>query len=162
MAPRDAPKFGLHTLMSRAVTPAPSDALQQTQLAHIGHVQTAEGRYEIAYQRIVIKGMLAPRGQQHLHVFLPDGTLVRSYSFFSAEPLWCEGAKLYLFGCIVNSGGIPFDSRLEVEAATMNGAPSGNVIDFSGGLDHAIVRWEFRYGSSGGIEDGHDGRVELR
>jgi hypothetical protein len=135
--------------MNAAVTPG--DGLQQTQLAHIGHVDTADGRYEVAVQRLVLTGMLAPRGQQHLRLFTLDGRLVATYSLMNAEPLWCEGGKLYLFG-FGHIAGVPVDPELLSRFAA-DELPTGNVVDFSNGVVKAVLKRQPRYGSSGGIED---------
>jgi hypothetical protein len=137
--------------MSAAVKP--DEGLQQTQLAHIGHVETSEGRFEVAVQHLVLTGMLAPRGQTHLLLFTPDGELAHQYWYpcFQNEPLWCEGSKLYLAG-FAYVPGVPIDPRIASRFASDELA-TGNVIDFSGGIDKAVLRRETRYGSSGGIED---------
>ncbi len=135
--------------MNSAVRPA--DGLQQTQLAHIGHVDTVEGRYEVAIQRLVLTGMLAPRGQRHLRLFTEDGRLAVTYWLSGAEPLWCEGGKLYLFG-FGHIDGIPVDPQLASRFAG-DEVPTGNVVDFSHGIAKAMLQRETRYGSSGGIED---------
>ena len=85
-----------------------------------------------------------------LHLFTSDGKLERSYSLPNADPLWCEGAKLYLFG-YGNVGTIPIASAIE-HSFTSDDVPTGNVVDFSQGLDRAVLTREGRYGSSGGIE----------
>lgn len=130
---------------------APKSGLQQTQLAHIGHIDTADGRYEVCVQRLVITGMLAPRGQAWLHLFTANGQLAQSYSLSSAVPLWSEGGKVYLFG-FGNIGGIPADPKLAARFAK-DELPTGNVLDFSRGIASAVIVREKRYGSSGGIED---------
>ncbi len=140
----------LYERMSAAARP--ESGLQQTQLAHIGHVDTADGRYEVCVQGLVITGMLAPRGQGRLLLFSTDGRLVKDHaSMCDAGPLWCEGGKIYLygFGC---GGGIPVEPRLAAQFER-NELPTGNVIDFSRGIASAVVTRETRYGSSGGIED---------
>lgn len=140
----------LYDRMSAAARPGPG--LQQTQLAHIGHIDTVEGRYEVCIQHLVITGMLAPHGQTHLMLFGADGRLLQDYSypFSENEPLWCEGGKIYLsgFACL----GIPVDPALAASFPT-DELPTGNVIDFSRGIANAVVTRETRYGSSGGIED---------
>lgn len=144
-----AARRNLYDSMNAAVKP--EDGLQQTQLAHIGHLDTADGRYEVALQRIVREGMLAPRGQRHLRLFTEDGRLVATYSLSGAEPLWCEGGKLYLFG-FGHIAGIPVDPQLASRFAN-DELPTGNVVDFSRGIKHGVMLRETRYGSSGGVED---------
>ena len=129
----------------------PDDGVQQTQLAHIGHIDTRDGRFEVCVQLLVLKGMLAPRGLRNLLLFSSSGELSKTYSAMNCTPLWCEGGRIYLSG----SGwvpGIPIDPAIAGRFAS-DEMPSGNVIDFSDGLEHAIVTREKRYGSSGGIED---------
>lgn len=138
--------------MSAAVKP--KAGLQQTQLAHIGHIDTADGRYEVCVQRLVLTGMLAPRGQRWLLLFTPDGQVVRAYSLSDAEPLWCEGGRIYLFG-MGSVPGISVPPELAAQFAA-DGLPTGNVLDFLRGLDHARLVREKRYGSSGGIEHSID------
>jgi hypothetical protein len=139
----------LYDRMNAAVEPG--EGFQQTQLAHIGHVDTAEGRYEVAVQRLVLTGMLAPRGQRNLRLFTKGGYLVATYSLSNAEPLWCEGGKLYLFG-FGYIAGVPVDSQIASRFAD-DELPTGNVVDFSQGIAKAVLKRETRYGSSGGIED---------
>jgi len=131
----------------------PDTGLQQTQLAHIGHVDTAEGRFEVAVQRLVLTGMLAPRGQMNLLLFTSDGKLAHRFSYpcFQNEPLWCDGGRVYLFGSAFVPG-IPLDPQFASELGSAE-MMTGNVIDFSNGIANAVLRRETRYGSSGGIED---------
>ena len=141
----------LYERMSTAVKPG--DGLQQTRLAHIGHVDTSEGRFEVAVQHLVLTGMLAPRGQTHLLLFAADGKLAHRYWYpcFQNEPLWCEGGKLYLAG-FAHVPGIPIDPQIASHFVSDELA-TGNVIDFSNGVSNTVMRRETRYGSSGGIED---------
>ena len=80
----------------------PEAGVQQTQFAHIGRVVTDEGTFEVATQSRVTAGMMAPRGRpMRLLLFDSVGKLVSSYeaAFFKAGvPLWCEGARVYLWG----------------------------------------------------------------
>ncbi|MDX2117967.1 MAG: hypothetical protein SFY96_07285 [Planctomycetota bacterium] len=139
----------LYERMTRAARP--DDGVQQTQFAHIGHIDTLHGRFEVCVQSIVIKGMLAPRGLRNLLLFSSNGDLAKTYSAVNCTPLWCEGGRIYLsgFGWVP---GIPIDPAIAGRFAS-DEMQSGNVIDFSQGLEHAIVTREKRYGSSGGIED---------
>jgi hypothetical protein len=129
----------------------PGKGLQQTQLAHIGHINTADGRFEVAIQRLVLTGMLAPRGQTRLVLLTPNGTLADQfwYPCFECTPLWCEGGRIYLFG-FAYVPGIPIDP--EIAAQFRDEVATGNVIDFSEGLDRAVLRRESRYGSSRGVD----------
>jgi hypothetical protein len=132
----------------------PGAGLQQTQLAHIGHIDTSEGRFQVAVQRLVLTGMLAPRGQTRLLLFTPDGKRLAeqfAYPCFQSEPLWCEGGKVYLFG-FAYVPGIPIDPQIASRFASDEVA-TGNVIDFSRGVSNAVMRRETRYGSSAGVED---------
>lgn len=139
----------LHERASAALVPG--DGLQQMQLAHIGHIETSEGRYEVFVQRLVVTGMLAPRGQRHLHLLKADGRVAASYRIPDAEPLWCEAGKIYLFG-LSHIPGISVDP-VRLSQLPPDALYTGNVIDLSQGIDHAVLRRENRYGSSGGIED---------
>lgn len=68
-----------------------------------------------------------------------------------AEPFWCEGSKIYFFGC----GSFP-GTHPATELESLFEDPelaSGNVLDLSGGVDAILLRREKKYGSSGGIED---------
>ena len=146
-----AARPNLYERMNAAVKPGAG--LQQTQLAHIGHVDTSEGRFEVAVQHLVLTGMLAPRGQTHLVLFTPDGKLAKRfwYPCFQNEPLWCEGGKLYLAG-FAYVPGVPVDPLI-VSRFASDEVATANVIDFSDGIANAVLRRETRYGSSGGIED---------
>ena len=130
----------LYDRMNNASKPAPG--LQQTQLAHIGHVDTRDGRYEVCVQRLVLTDMLAPRGQMHLLIFDGGGRLIKNYYYpcFENEPLWCEGGRVYLFG-------FAYIPEISPEAVT------GNVIDFTSGISNARFLRENKYGSSGGTGD---------
>lgn len=135
--------------LERAGRPS-SEGLQQTQFALIGQIVTPEGRFHVALQRLVITGMLAPRGQAKLLLFDANRRLVASYSLATASPLWCEGSRVYLSG----EGfayNIPVDPR--VASLYPDSAAGGNVIDFSHGIHQPCITREKRYGSSGGIED---------
>jgi hypothetical protein len=139
--------------MSAAVVS--ESGLQQVQLAHIGHIDTADGRYEVCIQQLVTTGMLAPRGQTLLRLFTSGGRLAHTYSLANADPLWCEGGRIYLagFGYVA---GIPVEAGLAARFA-QDELPTGNVLDFSRGAASAVMVRERRYGSSGGIEDSIDG-----
>jgi hypothetical protein len=136
----------------------PETGLQQMQFAYIGTVKTPDGPLYVAIQRLVLTGMHSPRGQSWLHLFSQNCRLVNSYSLGElAEPMWCEGSKIYLFG-FGYSRGIPPDEDLRrlfryPEAEKEFGYPTGNVIDFCRGSRLPVMRREKRYGSSGGIDD---------
>ena len=129
----------------------PGSELQQTQFAYIGIVDTPDGPVYVATQRLVIPGMLAPRGQSRILLFDHKYTLIKNYSGLNATPLWCEGSKVYLFGHGYIPG-VPFDSRT-VSLFSQDEAPRANVLDLSAGVESAVMRRERMYGSSGGIED---------
>jgi hypothetical protein len=141
----------LYDRMNRAAQP--EQGLQQTQLAHIGHIETTDGRFEVCFQRLVVTGMLAPRGQSRLLIFSKNGYLVRSFDFpsFQNPPLWCDSGRVYLFGN-THIPGLAIDPAI-ADRFTSEEVLTGNVIDFSRGIDHAILTREKMYGSSGGIED---------
>ncbi|MBB6429788.1 hypothetical protein [Algisphaera agarilytica] len=133
-----SPHLSLYQRMTAAA--APPHGVQQTQLAYIGDITTDAGNYHIATQRLILSGMPAPRGLAYrLLIFNDDLQLVASHDYHSneAEPLWCEGSRVYLFGA----------GRL----ADL-GAATGNAIDFRQGPNHPILIHEERYGSSGGTE----------
>jgi hypothetical protein len=136
----------------------PPAGLQQVQFAYLGTVETPDGPLCVATQRLVVTGMPCPRGQSWLHLFSRDCRLVRSYSFDTrAEPLWCEGTRIYLKG-FGNIGDIAPDEELKAlfrypEEEKENGYPAGNVIDFCHGAQRPVLRRVKRYGSSGGISD---------
>ncbi len=145
-------KSNLRSCMERAA--APSKGVKQTQFAHIGELHIDDRVYHVATQRLVLEVMLAPRGLRHrLLIFDNDARLVSTYeyNFDSAEPLWCHGSRVYLFG---NGSfmGIEPGPRL-VLMASEDEQPIGNVIDFSNGPTSPILTREKQYGSSGGIED---------
>lgn len=141
----------MHDRMSQAA--APVDGLQQTQLAHIGHVDTVDGRFEVCFQRLVHTGMLAPRGQAKLLLFTQSGDLAASFSYPDCVhiPLWCESGQIYLFG-FAHVPGVLVDPAIEALAA-IDASPTGNVIDFSNGVQRATLTRKKAYGSSGGVED---------
>jgi hypothetical protein len=135
--------------LQRAARPSSAE-LQQTQFAFIGEVVTSKGKFFVAVQRLVRIGMLAPRGQGNLLLFDSKRRLVKSFSLLTAVPLWCEGSRIYLAGNGLVSG-MPLDRR--IAAIENEAACGGNVIDFTGGIDHPQITREKKYGSSGGIED---------
>ena len=124
---------------------------QQTQLAIIGEIRVPEGKHVVATQRIVTKGMLAPRGQSRLLLFSSDGNLAANLGIISGEPLWCEGSRIYLAGKNGLLRGVPVDPR--ITEMYPGSAEGGNVIDFSKGISKPLITRERKYGSSGGIED---------
>lgn len=125
--------------------------LQQTHFALIGEIVAPEGRFHVAVQRLVRTGMLAPRGQKHLLLFDAKRRLTASYELMSAEPLWCEGSRVYLWGqCLAYN--VPLDPRIYALNPEET-AEGGNVIEFSRGVHQPYITREKRYGSSGGIED---------
>lgn len=147
------------------VSAQPEPGVQQTQLAHIGQIITDEGPFQIAIQRRILTGMLAPRGlTTRLLIFTSSGELV---AFFDAafqtggEPLWCEGSRVYLHGFSSWNVGdtlrsVEPDPRLVPNKGDFqlgNDSMTGNVLDFSRGPTRPLLTRETRYGSSGGIED---------
>jgi hypothetical protein len=150
-----ATERSLYDRMAAAV--APGDGLQQTQLAHIGHIETVEGSYEVCVQRLVVRGMRAPRGMHRLHLCSPRGKLIRSFRLLpSTTLLWCEGDRIYIFGYAAIDGIDPGPELARQFPPDV--VPTGNVIDFSGGVRQAVLRRERCYGSSGGVDDGVDVR----
>ena len=143
-----APSSFRNAMMQNATL---DDGIQQTYFAHIGEIDTKEGTFSICIQRAVLTGMIAPRGLKWLLVFNGDSELVARYPLPNAEPLWCEGPRIYLFG----HGYVPgtsADPRVESLYDT-DESPSGNVIDFSASIHRPVITRETAYGSSGGIED---------
>lgn len=66
----------LYGRMRHAATPPEKD-IQQTLFAHIGEVQTDEGIFHVAVQRLILTGMLSPRGQPaYLMLFDSEAHLV--------------------------------------------------------------------------------------
>ena len=132
----------------------PPEGVMQTYLAHIGDLHTEQGTFHVAIQRRVTTGMMAPRGHLgRLALFDTDGELVAMYehSYHGADPLWCEGSRVYLFGL----GGfrdVEVDPRI-VALGEDGAGYLGNVLDFSRGPMMPMLTREKKYGSSGGIED---------
>lgn len=69
-----------------------------TQFAYIGTVTTKDGLIRVVACRAVMTGMLSPRGQSWLSLHAKDGAFVSSQLWFSGDPLWCEGSRIYFFG----------------------------------------------------------------
>ena len=142
--------LGLRSRMEQAAKPKPG--IQQTQFAYIGDLDIADRQYHVATQRLILTGMLSPRGLPHrLLIFDSTANLVAAYEYGydSAEPLWCEGARVYLFGMgsLLN---VEADPRIVKMSESL--PPTGNVLDFSRGPTKALLTREKTYGSSGGIE----------
>lgn len=135
--------------LERAARPA-SEELQQTRFAIIGEITTPEGKFYVASQGLIVKGMLSPHGQGRLLLFDTRRRLVKSYSPRRAYPLWCEGSRIYLGG-FGDFWDIPLDPRISGEEEELKG---GNVVDFSRGIARPYITRGKKYGSSGGIE--HD------
>ncbi len=137
--------------MERAATPP--RGVQQTQFAYIGDVETHQGTFHVATQRLILTGKLAPRGlPRRLLLFDRDAQLVAryEYEFDAAEPLWCDGPRVFLFG-LGTFRGVEVDPRLVMLPDAESSM--GNVIDFARGPHSAVLTREKRYGSSGGIDD---------
>lgn len=133
---------------------APPEGVQQTQFAYIGDITTEQGTYHIATQRRILTGMLAPRGlPPRLLLFDTKGQLAAAYrcGVDGAEPLWCQGSRVYLFG-YGSFPGAETDSRL-LGLSGDGSPPTGNVLDFARGPTLPLLTREKRYGSSGGIAD---------
>jgi hypothetical protein len=136
----------------------PKTGTQQTQFAYIGSVDSPQGRLYVAVQRIILTGMLAPRGNALLHIYDHECRLMQSYSLANmVEPLWCEESKIYLSGFGYNADIPPAKDLKDLfdypKREKELGYPTGNVIDFSGGAKTPVMRRERKYGSSGGIRD---------
>ena len=125
--------------------------IQQTQLALIGEIQTPDGSFLVAHQRLVITGMLSPRGLNNLLLFQKDGALVKRFTYVQGLPLWCEGSKIYWWGTEGHANNIETDTKFA--EIWPDSAENGNVLDFSKGINKGYFTREKRYGSSGGIED---------
>ena len=156
----------LYDRMERAARP--DSGVQQTQLAYIGCVETADGMFHVAAQTRILAGMLAPRGLPlRLLLFDQDGELAAAYERvlpYEAAPLWCEGSRVFLhgYGDFYIAGTfrtVDKDPRIIANRGRfLHGSPygddeTGNVLDFARGPHEPMLTREQRYGSSGGIED---------
>jgi len=137
--------------LERAAHPA-GQGMQETRFALIGKIQTVEGTFFVVDQCLVVKGMLAPHGQEKLLLFDNRRRLVKAYSVRTAIPLWCEGPRIYLGGP-GDFWNIQLDPRINAMFGKDEAPNGGNVLDFSGGIEHPYITREKKYGSSGGIED---------
>src|SRR5688572_10120301 len=71
--------------LQRAGQPC-SDSLQETQFALIGQIVAPEGTFHVALQRLVVTGMLAPRGQTRLVLLDTRRRPVANYHLATAQP----------------------------------------------------------------------------
>lgn len=146
----------------------PDEGIQQTQFACIGEIVTKQGTYYVAVQRRILTGMMAPRGiASRLLIFDRQANIVAAYEPLMAtpaEPLWCEGSRVYLhgYGSFLVAGTfrpVRTDPRISANRGNFRfGSPypdsqTGNVLDFNHGPDDPVLTREKRYGSSGGIAD---------
>lgn len=116
-------------------------SLQLVRFAHVCDLSTKDGLVHVVDERIVMTGMLAPRGQHQIAFFDQNQKFLGKLHYVASMPLWCEGAKLYLFGSW--DGSLPGQDYCAAENC--------NVVEMEGGkisLSH-----EKKYGSSGGVED---------
>lgn len=142
--------LSLRTRMEQAAKPDPG--IQQTRFAHIGDLDIRGRQYHVATQRLILTGMLSPRGLPHrLLIFDSTANLVAAYEhgYDSAEPLWCEGARVYLFG-MGSFLNVEADPRIVKTSESL--PPTGNVLDFARGPTKALLTRDKMYGSSGGTE----------
>lgn len=129
-------KHDLHDRMRAASQPTSGDVMQ-IRLAHIGHIVTPDGRFEVATQFDALKGMLSAHEVRWLVIFTPEGELVAKYSMSMGLPSWCEGSRLHLEG-VTSAGRFRMDPVIEAEEPE-DSMPVGNVIDFSAGLADPLV-----------------------
>lgn len=107
-------------------------------------LETSGGPIYVVDQRAVVAGMLAPRGQNQISFFNWDLKFLASLRYVASRPLWCEGAKVFLFGGW--DGAMPGDTRCA-------SGTDCNVVGWSTETNGFKLFHEKRYGSSGGIED---------
>lgn len=148
----------LHTQLCEAVEPAVGQ--RRTQLAHLGYIDTADGRFEVVVQRTVPISAASPKGGDS-ELLLVDRRckIVWRHPFSYGEPLWCERGKIYWCGS--TNIGLPIDPGLAAQFPP-GARPRGNVLDFDDGIAHAFVTEELRYGSIGGLVDEYNMRLRRR
>lgn len=139
----------LYTQLTEAIEPA--SGRRRTQLAHLGHIETADGRFEVVVQKTVPNSATTPRGADS-ELFLIDRRFQVAWScpFSDGQPLWCERGKIYWHGS--TNIGLPIDPGLAAQFPS-GVTPRGNVLDFDDGIEHAFITEELRYGSIGGVVD---------
>ena len=108
-----------------------------THFSYVGRLDTQKGRIYVANRRAVLANMPAPRGVNDILFFDRHCRFLGKVNYCMSMPLWCEGARLYLYG--------------DLDGISRPG--EGNVIDLAHGFANLRVSHETRYGSSGGTLD---------
>jgi hypothetical protein len=139
----------LYTQLSEAIEPA--SGRRRTQLAHLGHIDTADGRFEVVVQRSVPVSAASPHGSDS-ELLLIDHRLRVAWRqpYSRGTPAWCERGKIYMLGS--SDIGLPIDPGLAAQFPA-SVAPRGNVLDFDDGIHGAFMTEELRYASNGGLDD---------
>lgn len=128
----------------------PGERVLQVQLAHVGHIDTPDGRFEVAVEFNVLKGMLSARGVKKILLFSPDGT-VAQWMYSDTEPMWCKGSRIYL------DNYLGLDVRIDPVIQARHGEdsmPSGNVLDFSAGLDDPLLTEDHSFAAAATVHGG--------
>ena len=117
-----------------------------THFSYVCDLETKRGIMYVGYMREVLSGMPAPRGYNTI-VFFDQNKNLKNKFRTSALPLWCEEARLYLFG------------RYDRYHKSCEKDYKCNVIDFGGVNAEPKFRFEERYGSNSGSEEDFRGKV---
>jgi hypothetical protein len=150
-------RVDFYTQLSEAVEP--SAGRRRTQLAHVGYIDTADGRFEVVVQTTVPAGATTPRdGDSELLLIDSQFQVAWRRAFSDGKPAWCERGKIYWHG---STDILPIDSGLAAQFPA-GVTPQGNVLDFDDGIDRAFITEELRYASIGGIDDASNARMRRR
>ena len=142
-------QYDLHDRMREATKP--EEGLTQVQFAHVGRIDTPDGRFEVALEFVLLEGMLSAHGHKDILLFSSEGTVAKRIYSTHNEPLWCEGSRI----CLDHPLGI--DIRIDpviLAACPEDGMPTGNVIDFSDGIEDPLLTddHEFAAGATARVD----------
>jgi hypothetical protein len=110
--------------------------LKLTRFAYLGRVHARDRVLYVVDMRSVITGMPAPRGLNYVLFFDEDRTWLGKERYTSAQPLWCEGSTVFLYG------------------QESNGEVEGNAWDVADGFSERRLTRIPAYGSW--MPDGND------
>jgi hypothetical protein len=119
------------------------------QLTHFSLVcnlarENGAGDLYVVDQRAVLTGMQSPRGQNAISLFDSHFKFLGRISYVMSRPLWCDSAKLFLFGAW--DGALPGDQLCSSDLGC-------NVFQWDDLNSKIKMSHEKQYGSSGGVDD---------
>ena len=74
------------------------DGSKLVRFAYVGRVESPQGQLYVVDMRLVLTGMLSPRGNNYVVFFDENHNWLGKERYILTQPLWCRGSKVFLHG----------------------------------------------------------------